>query len=423
MAAGTHPFPFRTRQLSPPAPMVLGGHSPGRVGRRRVLSMTMPAPETGRASSRLDDGSDRAAQYPSRTQRLDHSVAERPRRRREDDNDDDHAGPSPRGARSRDEATGPTACPHDSGPDRPPSRDRTGAATGRSPAGPASGRNGRGAARKRRAGRRGRHRPLKRNGQAAGQGDGQADRRAQRATDASARGHEEAHRRTRRDRDRSPTRSGIQYPLPHDRRAATPNPSRSRARRPERPVLRTVKGTPARAGEARPVARAPAKARTTAVPAAGAADRGRRRTGADRRPEREPRPGQLDRAAEAYTGGRERDAARILRPLRDAYPDAAAVRELLGLVHYRLGQYPGRVTRAHRVRRPHRLGRTASRPHGLLARATPLRQGRGALGGARAVVAVGRARDRRPHRARRRTGRRRPPAGSDRRRSRARPTT
>src|SRR3954469_4467582 len=36
MAAGTHPFPFRTRQLSPPAPMVLGGRPPGRVGRRRV---------------------------------------------------------------------------------------------------------------------------------------------------------------------------------------------------------------------------------------------------------------------------------------------------------------------------------------------------------------------------------------------------
>ena len=28
MAAGPHPFPFRTRQLSPPAPMVLGGRSP-----------------------------------------------------------------------------------------------------------------------------------------------------------------------------------------------------------------------------------------------------------------------------------------------------------------------------------------------------------------------------------------------------------
>jgi tetratricopeptide (TPR) repeat protein len=49
---------------------------------------------------------------------------------------------------------------------------------------------------------------------------------------------------------------------------------------------------------------------------------------------------QLARAADAFAAGRERDAARILRPLRDAYPDAAAVRELLGLVHYRLGQYP-----------------------------------------------------------------------------------
>jgi tetratricopeptide (TPR) repeat protein len=49
---------------------------------------------------------------------------------------------------------------------------------------------------------------------------------------------------------------------------------------------------------------------------------------------------QLTRAAEAFTAGRERDAARLLRPLRDAYPDAAAVRELLGLVHYRLGHYP-----------------------------------------------------------------------------------
>ena len=36
MAAESHPFPFRTRQLSPPAPMVLGGRPPGRVGRRRI---------------------------------------------------------------------------------------------------------------------------------------------------------------------------------------------------------------------------------------------------------------------------------------------------------------------------------------------------------------------------------------------------
>ena len=36
MAAGPHPFPFRTRKLSPPAPMVLGTCVPGRVGRRRI---------------------------------------------------------------------------------------------------------------------------------------------------------------------------------------------------------------------------------------------------------------------------------------------------------------------------------------------------------------------------------------------------
>src|SRR5918992_6052350 len=35
IAVGSHPFPFRTRKLSPPAPMVLGGRPPGRVGRRR----------------------------------------------------------------------------------------------------------------------------------------------------------------------------------------------------------------------------------------------------------------------------------------------------------------------------------------------------------------------------------------------------
>jgi hypothetical protein len=33
---GSHPFPFRTRKLSPSAPMVLGGRLPGRVGRRRI---------------------------------------------------------------------------------------------------------------------------------------------------------------------------------------------------------------------------------------------------------------------------------------------------------------------------------------------------------------------------------------------------
>ena len=45
MAAGRHPFPFRTRKLSPPAPMVLGEESPGRVGRRRdLLTKASPRP-------------------------------------------------------------------------------------------------------------------------------------------------------------------------------------------------------------------------------------------------------------------------------------------------------------------------------------------------------------------------------------------
>ncbi len=33
MAEGTHPYPSRTRRLSPPAPRVLGPQGPGRLGR------------------------------------------------------------------------------------------------------------------------------------------------------------------------------------------------------------------------------------------------------------------------------------------------------------------------------------------------------------------------------------------------------
>ena len=42
MAVGSHPFPFRTRKLSPPAPMVLGSRLPGRVGRRRISQYEGP---------------------------------------------------------------------------------------------------------------------------------------------------------------------------------------------------------------------------------------------------------------------------------------------------------------------------------------------------------------------------------------------
>src|SRR4028119_1232729 len=44
MARGKHLFPFRTEQLSPSAPMVLGPQGPGRVGRRRFFDDGPPPP-------------------------------------------------------------------------------------------------------------------------------------------------------------------------------------------------------------------------------------------------------------------------------------------------------------------------------------------------------------------------------------------
>src|ERR1700761_3652606 len=44
IAKGRHLFPFRTEQLSLSAPMVLGGHPPGRVGRRRFFVVRSPRP-------------------------------------------------------------------------------------------------------------------------------------------------------------------------------------------------------------------------------------------------------------------------------------------------------------------------------------------------------------------------------------------
>jgi tetratricopeptide (TPR) repeat protein len=49
---------------------------------------------------------------------------------------------------------------------------------------------------------------------------------------------------------------------------------------------------------------------------------------------------QLMKAADAFARDHERDALRLLRPLRDALPESPSVRELSGLAHYRLGQYP-----------------------------------------------------------------------------------
>jgi tetratricopeptide (TPR) repeat protein len=48
---------------------------------------------------------------------------------------------------------------------------------------------------------------------------------------------------------------------------------------------------------------------------------------------------QLARAADAFGREREREAIRILRPLRDELPDSPSVRELLGLALYRDGKF------------------------------------------------------------------------------------
>jgi tetratricopeptide (TPR) repeat protein len=49
--------------------------------------------------------------------------------------------------------------------------------------------------------------------------------------------------------------------------------------------------------------------------------------------------GTLMAAADAFANDREREALRILRPLRDQLPDAPSVRELAGLCQYRIGNY------------------------------------------------------------------------------------
>jgi tetratricopeptide (TPR) repeat protein len=135
--------------------------------------------------------------------------------------------------------------------------------------------------------------------------------------------------------DRNPTRSGTQYPSrkyrPRDEEAAAPE----RAPRPalrkvssgeQKPKRGTRKQTSVRTNK--PPRRRRGKSTVASEELARLAGRDSKRAEA-----------QLARAAEAYQAGRERDAARLLRPLRDAYPDASAVRELLGLCHYRIGQY------------------------------------------------------------------------------------
>ena len=172
------------------------------------------------------------------------------------------------------------------------------------------------------------NRELRRDGPQKRQSRGGASKRTGRA--------DGARKRTSRSSDeRSPTRSGVDYPsrkyrLKNDEPAPAAPVMRSSLRKVRRPTTETV-SRPTRERKARTAA--PTKRRRVRITGAGdelarLAGRGARHAEAD-----------LARAAEAFSAGRERDAARLLRPLRDAYPDASAVRELLGLCQYRLGQY------------------------------------------------------------------------------------
>lgn len=137
--------------------------------------------------------------------------------------------------------------------------------------------------------------------------------------------------------DRNPTHSSVDYPSAKFRRrdeVLEPAPAKARAplRKVRRPAAEVVQ-RPTRARPSKKSASAPTRRRKLRTSEAGdelarIAGRGAKHAQTD-----------LAKAAEAFTAGRERDAARILRPLRDAYPDAGSVRELLGLSQYRLGQY------------------------------------------------------------------------------------
>jgi tetratricopeptide (TPR) repeat protein len=109
----------------------------------------------------------------------------------------------------------------------------------------------------------------------------------------------------------------------------------------ERPKLRVI-GTRRAPAEAEPPPR-----RRRSPAAAAKARRRRRASSADvddeirrlagRNADRALR--RLMDAADAFAHGREREALRMLRPLRDQLPESPTVRELVGLCQYRLGNY------------------------------------------------------------------------------------
>ena len=146
-----------------------------------------------------------------------------------------------------------------------------------------------------------------------------------------------AKKRTSRNTDeRNPTRSGIQIRA-RARRSREPEPE---AQPKERPSLRPrAEGRRRRDGSDQGYEAAPAAG--AQGPASGPVDRGLRGAQRVRGPRRIPRAaGPRTRRPRRSTPATSVTRVRILRPLREAYPDVAAIRGLVGLSHYRLGQFP-----------------------------------------------------------------------------------
>lgn len=141
-----------------------------------------------------------------------------------------------------------------------------------------------------------------------------------------------AKRTSKNSDERNPTRSGIDYPS-RKFRAKHPEEPAPKPRSDLRRVKRAQEETPKRTRKPRAL---PPPRRRRGVKTTEATEELAHLAGRNARRAQQ----QLAAAADAFAAGRERDAMRLLRPLRDAYPDASAVRELLGLCHYRIGQYP-----------------------------------------------------------------------------------
>jgi tetratricopeptide (TPR) repeat protein len=152
----------------------------------------------------------------------------------------------------------------------------------------------------------------------------------------------------RRERDAAPKRGGGFGPYQVDSRDEETRERRNRRSWPAgeqrddrggRPALRTVGQRPDRdtksstgTRKARPAA--PARRRRKRGPADVQQEIGKL---AGRNANRAL--GTLMAAADAFANDREREALRILRPLREQLPDSPSVRELAGLCQYRIGNY------------------------------------------------------------------------------------